>query len=91
MKLPLYIDGATVRDATGRVIISALNPCTMAERRQIVRAVNGSAAALDALESWEKTEWMKADHHPNYNRRLLWAFHNDVKNALTVQAEGGAA
>ena len=40
MKLPLYMDGVTVRDAEGRVIISALNPCTVAERRQIVKAVN---------------------------------------------------
>lgn len=43
MKLPLQIDGATVRDAEGRVIISALNPCNMAERRQIVKAVNATA------------------------------------------------
>ena len=81
----------TVRDAEGRVIISALNPCNMTERRQIVRAVNGSAATLDVLESWENTEWMKADHHPNYNRKLLWAFHNEVKKALTVQKKGGEA
>ena len=40
MKLPLEIVGAAVRDADGRVIISALNPCNMTERRQIVKAVN---------------------------------------------------
>lgn len=48
MKLPLHIDGATVRDAEGRVIISALNPCNMTERRQIVRAVNATAKKVGA-------------------------------------------
>ena len=43
MKLPLEIVGAAVRDAEGRVIISALNPCNMQERRQIVAAVNATA------------------------------------------------
>lgn len=42
MKKPLYLDGATVRDASGRVVISALNPCTMEERREIVAAVNAT-------------------------------------------------
>ena len=52
MKLPLQIDGAsTVRDDNGRVIISAMNPCTVEERRQIVRAINGSLGkALRALD-----------------------------------------
>ena len=40
MKLPLVLEGHTVRDAEGRVVISAFNPCTDAERRQIVKAVN---------------------------------------------------
>lgn len=42
MKLPLVLDGLTIRDAAGRVIVSALNPCTLQERRQIVKAVNAS-------------------------------------------------
>ena len=42
MKKPLYLDGATVRDATGRVVISAPNPCTTEERREIVAAVNAT-------------------------------------------------
>ena len=82
MKLPLEIVGAAVRDAECRVIISALNPGNLTERRQIVAAVNGRAAALKVLETWTETDWMKADAHPNYNRRLLWAFHNEVKKAL---------
>ena len=42
MKLPLVLeDSGTVRDAGGRVVISKINPCTVAERREIVRAVNG--------------------------------------------------
>ena len=82
MKLPLEIVGAAVRDAEGRVIISALNPCNMQERRQIVAAVNGRSAALQVLETWTETDWMKADAHPNYNRRLLWVFHNEVKKSL---------
>ena len=42
MKLPLRLDGVTVRDAEGRVVISALNPCTVEERKQIVKAVNAT-------------------------------------------------
>lgn len=86
MKLPVKIEGHTIRDAEDRVIVSALNPCTDEERRQIVKALNGSKAASNVLESWTETEWMKASHHPNYNRRLLWAFHNEVRKALS----GGA-
>ena len=82
MKLPVKLEGHTIWDADGRVIVSALNPCTDAERLQIVKALNGSAAASRVLESWRETEWMKADHHPNYNRKLLWAFHNEVRKAL---------
>ena len=40
MQLPLRLDGNTIRDAEGRVIVSAINPCTPDERRQIVEAVN---------------------------------------------------
>ena len=62
MKLPLVLeDCGTVRDADGRVVISKINPCTLPERREIVRAVNGrkdmerkiagQRAAIRALES----------------------------------------
>lgn len=62
MKLPLVLeDCGTVRDAAGRVVISRINPCTLPERREIVRAVNGrkdmerkiagQRAAIRALES----------------------------------------
>ena len=62
MKLPLVLeDCGTVRDADGRVVVSAINPCTLKERREIVRAVNmrkdmerkiaGQRAAIRALES----------------------------------------
>lgn len=62
MKLPLVLeDCGTVRDAAGRVVISKINPCTLPERREIVRAVNvrkdmerkiaGQRAAIRALES----------------------------------------
>ena len=40
---PWYIDGQTIRDANGYVVVSAINPCGMATRRRIVRAVNGYA------------------------------------------------
>ena len=62
MKLPLVMEECgTVRDADGRVVVSAINPCTLQERREIVRAVNGrrdmerkiagQRAAIRALES----------------------------------------
>ena len=42
MKLPLRLEGHTIRDAEGSVIVSALNPCTDKERQQIVDAVNAT-------------------------------------------------
>lgn len=42
MKLPTRLEGHTIFDADGRVIVSALNPCTDAERRQIVEALNAT-------------------------------------------------
>jgi len=47
---PWHIEGQTIRDANGYVVVSAINPCGMATRRRIVRAVNektvGNAAAM---------------------------------------------
>ena len=74
MKLPLVLeDSGTVRDAGGRVVISKINPCTVAERREIVRAVNGrrdmerkiagQRARIRALESELATS------HPNCETR----------------------
>ncbi len=37
---PWRIEGDTIRDAAGGVVVSALNPCTMSTRRKIVDAVN---------------------------------------------------
>lgn len=37
---PWRIDGQTIRDAEGGVVMSALNPASMATRRLIVEAVN---------------------------------------------------
>ena len=42
---PWRMDGETIRDADGHVVISALNPCGMATRRRIVRAVNDLSLA----------------------------------------------
>lgn len=50
MKLPLTIEGHTIRDAQGRVIVSALNPCNGEERRQIVEAVNATMRRAKAEE-----------------------------------------
>lgn len=43
---PWRLDGVTIRDAFGGVVMSAINPANMDTRRLIVRAVN----ALDADE-----------------------------------------
>ncbi len=40
MILPVHLEGQTIRDAYGRVVVSAINPCNMAERRMIVKALN---------------------------------------------------
>ena len=37
---PWRLEGETIRDANGDVVISALNPCGMATRLLIVKAVN---------------------------------------------------
>lgn len=42
MKLPLKLEGHTIWDAEGRVIVSAINPCNDKERQQIVDAVNAT-------------------------------------------------
>jgi len=51
---PWHLQGYTIRDAEGGVVVSAIAPCNMATRRQIVDAVNGStgnmAAMREALE-----------------------------------------
>ena len=44
---PWRIDGQTVRDADGNVVVSAINPCGMATRRRIVKAVNELAEKAD--------------------------------------------
>ena len=47
MKLPLNRNGVQVCDATGRIIISSLNPIDIAERDQIVKYVN---------ETWKRKQ-----------------------------------
>lgn len=42
---PWHIEGQTIRDANGYVVVSALNPCDMATRREIVAAVNEMRSA----------------------------------------------
>lgn len=60
MKLPLKLDGQTIRDANGIVIVSALNPATVDERMEIVKAVNAygimreSLLGIEARSDWEK-------------------------------------
>lgn len=44
MHLQLRLDGHTIRDADGRVIVSAINPISLYERRQIVKGVNALMA-----------------------------------------------
>ena len=44
MHLPLRLDGHTIRDADGRVIVSAINTISLYERRQIVKGVNALMA-----------------------------------------------
>ena len=47
---PWHIVGQTIRDAQGYVVVSALNPCGMETRRQIVAAVNSASLAGGAME-----------------------------------------
>ena len=39
---PWHLQGYTIRDAKGGVVVSAIAPCNMATRRQIIKAVNGT-------------------------------------------------
>lgn len=45
---PWRIQGYAIRDANGYVVVSALNPCDMATRREIVEAVNERAKREEA-------------------------------------------
>ena len=51
---PWRIEGDTIRDAAGGVVVSAINPCGMSTRRLIVDAVNEHDALkqrlVDAME-----------------------------------------
>lgn len=47
---PWKLDGDTIRDASGGVVISAINPCNTAVRKMIVESVNTLAALKDAGE-----------------------------------------
>ena len=45
---PWKLDGDVIRDASGGVVISAINPCNTAVRKMIVESVNTLAALKDA-------------------------------------------
>ena len=47
---PWRIEGDTIRDAAGGVVVSALNPCNMSTRRKIVDAVNEHDALKQRLK-----------------------------------------
>jgi hypothetical protein len=47
---PWHIEGETIRDRDGGVVVSALNPCTMSTRRKIVDAVNEHDALKQRLK-----------------------------------------
>ena len=64
---PWRIEGDTIRDAAGGVVVSALNTCTMSTRRKIVDAVNEH----DALKQRLKDTMEIAD-----------AFHNELQHVL---------
>lgn len=45
---PWKLDGDTIRDVNGDVVISAINPCNTAVRKMIVESVNTMAALKEA-------------------------------------------
>lgn len=45
---PWRLEGETIRDANGDVVVSALNPCGIATRERIVQAVNERKAGNTA-------------------------------------------
>ena len=45
---PWKLDGDVIRDASGGVVISAINPCNTAVRKMIVESVNAMAALKEA-------------------------------------------
>ena len=50
-RTPWRIDGQAIRDAEGRVVVSAINPATMAEKRLIVEAVNRTAGEAEVTKA----------------------------------------
>lgn len=57
---PWHIDGETIRDRDGGVVVSAINPCGVHTRRMIVKAVNAYAYAQSEREkmdnAWEASK-----------------------------------
>ena len=47
---PWHIEGQTIRDRDGHVVVSAVNPCNVSTRQQIVDAVNLFSLAGGAME-----------------------------------------
>ena len=45
---PWKLDGDTIRDVNGNVVISSINPCNTAVRKMIVESVNAMAALKEA-------------------------------------------
>lgn len=45
---PWKLDGDTIRDVNGDVVISSINPCNTAVRKMIVESVNTLAALKEA-------------------------------------------
>ena len=64
---PWHIEGETIRDRDGGVVVSAINPCGMSTRRMIVDAVNERDALIQRLK--DTTE-------------IADAFHKELKHVL---------
>ena len=71
---PWHIEGQTIRDANGYVVVSAINPCNMSTRRLIVEAVN----ERDTLKQRLKDTMEIAD-----------AFHNELQHVLDCLCYAG--
>lgn len=71
---PWRIEGQTIRDRDGYVVVSAINPCNMSTRRLIVEAVN----ERDTLKQRLKDTMEIAD-----------AFHNELQHVLDCLCYAG--
>ena len=82
---PWRIEGEAIRDREGGVVVSAINPASMATRRLIVEAVNGiKEASLEAARLRDIVRRLVTDWEPFINDGPL-SYSDERQRAATIR------